>query len=294
MSFSQAIWSSLLAKAALSDSVQKITTVTGGSINLTQCVQTAGERFFVKSQDQAPIGFFEAEQQGLEALRTAALAVPEVLALGKHAGTSYLIQAWLAPEEPTTAEWQTFGTQLAQMHAQATTDTPIKEFGFDTDNFIATLPQINTWAADWVEFYVVYRIEPLLRQLHDAGDIDALWVRRLQNLFGRFYDYFPVEAPALLHGDLWAGNAHSSGGQIYAIDPAVYYGHRWMDLGMSTLFGGFPSSFYAAYAAEFPLPTDWRRLVALAQIYPLLVHIHLFGAAYVPQLYSTLKPFVKG
>ena len=65
------------------------------------------------------------------------------------------------------------------------------------------------------------------------------------------------------------------------IDPAVYGGHREMDLAMMQLFGGFSERVFAAYAELWPLDPDWRDRVALCQLYPVLVHVNLFGSSYV-------------
>ena len=64
-------------------------------------------------------------------------------------------------------------------------------------------------------------------------------------------------------------------------DPAVYYGHREMDIGMTKLFGGFHERFYDFYNELYPLEKGWKQRVSLAQLYPLLVHAVLFGGHYV-------------
>src|SRR6185503_2478435 len=95
-------------------------------------------------------------------------------------------------------------------------------------------------------------------------------------------DIFPTEAPSLLHGDLWSGNfIIADNGNPCIYDPAVYYGHREMDLGMTKLFGGFDSRFYSAYHESFPLESSWQKRLDLTELYPLLVHAILFGGSYV-------------
>jgi fructosamine-3-kinase len=75
------------------------------------------------------------------------------------------------------------------------------------------------------------------------------------------------------------------------IDPAVYYGHRSMDLTMSTLFGGFAPSFYESYHCHYPLPSNYKEQWAVCNLYPLLIHLYLFGSAYLPQVEQTLQRF---
>jgi fructosamine-3-kinase len=89
--------------------------------------------------------------------------------------------------------------------------------------------------------------------------------------------------PSLLHGDLWSGNVYpDSNGQPVLIDPALYRGHREVDLAMSELFGGFPAAFLSAYQEARPLDEPYRRVRRpLYQLYYLLVHVNLFGGSYV-------------
>jgi protein-ribulosamine 3-kinase len=73
------------------------------------------------------------------------------------------------------------------------------------------------------------------------------------------------------------------------IDPAVYYGHREMDIAMTGLFGGTDASLYDAYNAEYPLEQGWEERMELCNLYPLLVHVNLFGGGYAAQVAATLQ-----
>ena len=75
------------------------------------------------------------------------------------------------------------------------------------------------------------------------------------------------------------------------IDPAVYFGHRSMDLAMTTLFGGFDRAFYESYHYYFPLPSNYHEQWDICNLYPLLVHLNLFGAGYLSQIESILHRF---
>jgi fructosamine-3-kinase len=52
---------------------------------------------------------------------------------------------------------------------------------------------------------------------------------------------------------------------------------------MAELFGGFPSSFFAAYRATWPLDRDYERRKPLYNLYHVLNHYNLFGGAYLGQ-----------
>jgi fructosamine-3-kinase len=83
---------------------------------------------------------------------------------------------------------------------------------------------------------------------------------------------------------------HASGhAAIY--DPAVYFGHREMDIGMTKLFGGFDHRFYAAYNEIYPLEKEWEKRLPLTQLYPLLVHASLFGGHYISEAREMIRQF---
>ena len=73
------------------------------------------------------------------------------------------------------------------------------------------------------------------------------------------------------------------------IDPAVYYGHREMDLAFSRLFGGFESPFYESYETVFPLEPGFEDRIPVYNLYPLLVHLLLFGKSYLPGIEKTVN-----
>ena len=102
----------------------------------------------------------------------------------------------------------------------------------------------------------------------------------------------PPEHPARLHGDLWGGNAMTAAdGAPVLVDPAAYGGHREVDLAMMRLFGGFSERVFAAYAEAHPLADGHEERVALYQLYPLLVHVLLFGGAYVRSAQRALRAY---
>jgi fructosamine-3-kinase len=103
----------------------------------------------------------------------------------------------------------------------------------------------------------------------------------VESICNKLSQLFRDEPPSLLHGDLWNGNFFiASSGNAAIYDPSVYYGHREMDIAMSLLFSGFDERFYSAYHAAHPLERGWRDRVGLAQLYPLLVHMVLYGEHY--------------
>jgi len=155
-------------------------------------------------------------------------------------------------------------------------------FGLDAPNYLATLPQDNTPEPDWPTFYVERRLRPLCTRAQLGVD-RALDRLRTLDVFG------PPEPPARLHGDLWWGNVAATDSEPVIIDPAVYGGHREIDLAMLALFGGLPDRFVDAYDETWPLASGWRERISVHQLYPLAAHACLFGGGYGSQVTTILR-----
>ena len=90
--------------------------------------------------------------------------------------------------------------------------------------------------------------------------------------------------PALLHGDLWSGNAAvNESGEPVILDPATYYGDSETDLAMTELFGRFPAAFYSAYDSVKAIPVGYEQRKVLYNLYHILNHFNLFGGSYSSQ-----------
>jgi protein-ribulosamine 3-kinase len=269
--------------------------VGGGSINDAWRLETDAGRFFLKtnSADRYP-SMFEAEADGLRRLREAGpLHVPEVIAHGEVRNTadhddSFLLLEWIEGGIKGPSFWAEFGKGLAQLHRHTQ-----ERFGLERDNYIGSLVQRNTPERDWPSFFIHQRLEPQLKMARDRKRVEAGMAFRFERLFHQMDGLFPNEPPALLHGDLWSGNFLCDHmGRPVLIDPAVYYGHREVDLAMTRLFGGFDAEFYTAYMNEHPMQEGWEERVDVCNLYPLLVHVNLFGGGYVLQAEAVLKRFL--
>jgi protein-ribulosamine 3-kinase len=160
------------------------------------------------------------------------------------------------------------------------------------NNFIGSLVQLNTEKSNWFEFFVEYRLQPLVEMALEHKKLNRSHEDLFQNLYKKILDIFPIEKPTLLHGDFWNGNfMPNADGQPLIFDPAVYYGHREMDIAMSQLFGGFHQRFYDSYNESFPLEQGWKERSRVANLYPLLVHVNLFGGSYIGEVEATLKAY---
>lgn len=270
-------------QAALGCRVERWRGVSGGDINQAHVAELSdGRTVFVKSNPRAPAGMFAAEARGLEWLREAhALRIPAVLAQGE----GFLVLEHLDGGEPSPDHDEVLGRGLATVHAFGA-----PRFGLDHDNFIGRLDQDNRPMGTWADFYRARRLEPQLRAAVDRGLASPGLRRGFERILPRLEDLVgPSEPPARLHGDLWGGNAIvDERGRPCLIDPAVYGGHREVDLAMMRLFGGFGARVFAAYQEAFPLAAGHAARVPLYQLYYLMVHVNLFGGSYVRQAESAL------
>ncbi|MEX1132798.1 MAG: fructosamine kinase family protein [Flavobacteriales bacterium] len=270
--------------------IEEACPVDGGSMNDAWRLETDAGRFFLKTNraDRFP-SMFEAEADGLQRLRAVGpVRVPEVIAHGEDHDDSYLLLEWVEEGIKSQEFWEDFGRGLAQLHRHTA-----KHFGLESDNYIGNLVQRNTPERNWASFFIHQRLEPQLKMARDRRRVEAGMAFRFERLFHKLDKLFPVEPPALLHGDLWSGNfLCDAQGKPVLIDPAVYYGHREMDLAMTKLFGGFDAALYTAYNDEWPLEQGWEERVDLCNLYPQLVHVNLFGGNYVQQVEVVLRRFV--
>jgi len=202
---------------------------------------------------------------------------------------AYLALELLTPAKRRPDFDEALGRSLAALHAFGAAT-----FGLDHDNFIGRLAQSNAVADDWATFYWASRLEPQLRLATDHGLIDEGTRSSFDGLRRVLSERVgPEESPSRLHGDLWGGNLHvDETGQSCLIDPAVYGGHREIDLAMMRLFGGFGERAFAAYREAWPLAPGAAERVSLYQLYPLLVHVNLFGGSYLGSVKRALSACV--
>jgi len=270
--------------------VLEATRLGGGDINDAFEVSLEDRtRIFVKTHPDPPGGMFGAEARGLRWLEeTKAIRIPRVIAFSDER-PAYLALELLTPARPQPDFEEALGHSLAALHAFGS-----PSFGLDHDNFIGRLPQTNATADDWASFYWTSRIEPQLRLATDRGLIDGETNSRFDSLRRVLPERVgPAEPPSRLHGDLWGGNLHvDEEGRPCLIDPAVYAGHREIDLAMMRLFGGFGERVFAAYEDASPLAPGASDRVPLYQLYPLMVHVNLFGGSYVDSVRRALSACV--
>ena len=284
-----------------------------------------GSEFFAKANASSLLPMFEAEAEGLAAMRaTGTIGVTDVLAIGLEPAefgqdSAFLLLRWLDAGSKCANFWETFAEELAAMHAADTSfvfagkvgisaagpavpPTPrssavavsgTPRYGFPIDNYIGSTPQVNTPKGSWVDFFRECRLHPQVRMAYDGGYLERSVMRQADSVMERLESLLPEpDHPSLLHGDLWGGNFMTGpDGKAWLIDPATYVGHREADLAMTELFVGFSPAFYSTYRSIAHVDAGYGERRDLYNLYHLLNHVNLFGYSYVGSVLRTLDRF---
>ncbi len=283
-------WAKALCKSLnISLSINSVGVIGGGSINDAHRIQTSHGTFFAKTNEhEAYPGMFEAEAKGLKFLHEhSSFKIPQSIETGLLEDTQWILMPYIKSASKKSSFWEDFGRRIAEMHRKTN-----NSFGLDYANYLGSLPQYNNPTENWSDFFVNQRLKPQLKMAEERSLANPEMIRYFEKLYKKAYDLFPVEPPAALHGDLWTGNFMTSeDGDATIFDPAVHFGHREMDIAMSKLFGGFDKRFYEAYNEEYPMEKGWENRLPLANIYPLMAHVNIFGGSYTSQVMGILRKY---
>ena len=273
-------------------SIHSVRAVSGGDINQAAIlVFNDQSRLFLKYNAHTNRDMFEKEAKGLDLLKRqqTSMYIPEVINYGylEASHTGYLLMELIQTGQENTNFFTYFGHALAEMHKVTT-----GFYGLDYDNYIGRLPQSNHKHDNWIDFFISERIEPQYKMAFDSHRLPESGAVYLQHLYSKLPEILPDEPPSLLHGDLWSGNyLCGQNQQIILIDPAVYFGHREMEIAFTQLFGGFGANFYQAYQESFPQEPNFSSRKDIYNLYPLLVHTNLFGGSYANSVMHILSRF---
>ncbi|MEC4888143.1 MAG: fructosamine kinase family protein [Scytonema sp. PMC 1070.18] len=263
--------------------------VGGGCINQGYSVDNSQRTYFVKLNQASQVAMFEAESLGLQQMfQTATIRVPKPICWGIAGNSGYIVLEWLEMGSGSTNSWKEMGRKLAAMH-KATSN---QGFGWDINNTIGSTPQINTWTADWTEFYTNHRLGYQFKLARRRGGDFPQEKKLLEAIPELLANHNPQ--PSLVHGDLWGGNAGcTASGEPVIFDPATYYGDREVDIAMTGLFGGFSGAFYQGYSEVWPLEPGYERRKTLYNLYHILNHFNLFGGGYLSQANQMISQLLR-
>ena len=265
----------------------RISPLSGGCVGEVYRVDLANGRSLVAKVDGSSGAALDKEGWMLHYLATkSALPVPDIL----HSSPDMLLMSLLPGRSSFDARSEAHAAALlAELHAVSA-----PAYGLDTDTLIGGLHQPNPWTESWIEFFRQQRLLFMARTAYDAGRLPAHILARVETLAGKLERWLEEpSAPALIHGDIWSGNVLAQSGRITGfLDPAIYYADSEMELAFITLFHTFGDAFFRFYDELHGIrPGFWETRRDLYNLYPLLVHVRLFGGGYVSSVQRILSQF---
>ena len=211
------------------------------------------------------------------------LPVPAVL----HSDNQLLLIEFVAGSNQFTANAQRHAAELLAILHGITAPA----FGFESDTLIGGLHQPNPWTGSWLTFFRDQRLLFMGQEAMRAGRLPGRIFARLEAFADRLDRWlYEPESPSLIHGDAWGGNIMATTNRISAfVDPAIYFADAEIELAFTTLFGTFDDSFFSRYREIRPInPGFMEERRQIYNLYPLLVHVRLFGGGYVQSVSDTL------
>ena len=273
-----------IIKQELNSNIKELSQLGGGSINSVFLVELEKSKIVLKINDSLRFpGMFENEKKGLLKLNASGVKTPQVIFERSKDNLAFLALEYI--QNGNYENWELFGEKLAILHMNKN-----EFFGLDYDNYIGSLRQINKKENNWKGFYSNQRLLHLTRFAFDKELLSKADSKKMEELCFKLDTYVPFTKPSLIHGDLWSGNLiFDLQGKPVFIDPAIYYGHPEMDWAMLSLFGSYPETAMKSYCNFIPLENNYFEREKIYQLYPLLVHLILFGRSYYRDIYEILN-----
>ena len=214
------------------------------------------------------------------------LPVPGVV----HADDRLLLMTYVDTSGTITASVEEDAAELlSDLHGISD-----QNFGFEEATLIGGLHQPNEPTTSWRDFFRDQRLRYMASEAAKAGRLPTALLGRIDKLADRLDEWIEESGPpSLIHGDMWGGNVLARDGRIAAfVDPAIYFADPEIELAFSTLFSTFGEAFFRRYDELRSMREGfWEARRELYNLYPLLVHVRLFGGGYVGSVEKTLTRF---
>jgi len=266
---------------------KSIEQVHGGDIHSAWQIEFSQRKLFLKKNIRNK-KFLEFEKYCLQNLRKYInqenLVIPEVIAYKNIKNIEILLIEWI---DMHNFDQKKLGKGLGELHLKSAESNP-KMFGFPVEGFIGTTDQKKGLEDNWIDCFLNLRIIPQLLILK-SNTLDKEIINKVkEKIKSELINHNPINA--LVHGDLWSGNAgmdKSGKGVIY--DPASWWADNEVDIAMTKLFGGFRKEFYEEYHRIFPIKKGFENRIIIYNFYHILNHANMFGGGYLKQVQDYIK-----
>lgn len=267
---------------------QRLSRLSGGMIGTVYHVRfTSGDDLVAKVSENGQTTLDIEGQMLLYLAEHSQLPIPDVL----HAAPDLLLMTYIDNRGSISQQVERDTAQ----HIAALHSIHAEQFGLSFDTLIGPLHQPNAQSQRWIPFFREHRLRYMADIAHQGGRLPTVVRQGIERLLPKLDQLLQEpERPSLIHGDLWTGNILAKDNRIAGfIDPAIYYAHPEIELAYSTLFSSLSPSFFEVYQTLRPIEADFFEVRRdIYNLYPLLVHVHLFGGGYAAQVEAILRRYV--
>ena len=266
---------------------KSIEQVHGGDIHNAWRIEFSNKKLFLKRNIRNK-KFLEFEKYCLQNLRKYInqenLVIPEVIAYKNIKNIEILLIEWI---DMHNFDQKKLGKGLGELHLKSAESNP-KMFGFPVEGFIGTTDQKKGLEDNWIDCFLNLRIIPQLLILKPMT-LDKETINKVkEKIKSELLNHKPINA--LVHGDLWSGNAGmDKSGKGVIFDPASWWADNEVDIAMTKLFGGFRKEFYEEYHRIFPIKNGFEKRIIIYNFYHILNHANMFGGGYLKQVKDYVK-----
>ena len=266
---------------------KSIEQVHGGDIHNAWQIEFSNKKLFLKRNIRNK-KFLEFEKYCLQNLRKYInqenLVIPEVIAYKNIKNIEILLIEWI---DMHYFDQKKLGKGLGELHLKSAESNP-KMFGFPVEGFIGTTDQKKGLEDNWIDCFLNLRIIPQLLSLK-SRILDKEIINKVkEKIKSELLNHKPINA--LVHGDLWSGNAGmDKNGKGVIFDPASWWADNEVDIAMTKLFGGFRKEFYKEYHRIFPIKNGFEKRIIIYNFYHILNHANMFGGGYLNQVEDYVK-----
>ena len=266
---------------------KSIEQVHGGDIHSAWRIEFSNKKLFLKRNIRNK-KFLEFEKYCLQNLRKYInqenLVIPEVIAYKNIKNIEILLIEWI---DMHNFDQKKLGKGLGELHLKSAESNP-KMFGFPVEGFIGTTDQKKGLEDNWIDCFLNLRIIPQLLILKSKSLDKEIINKVKEKIKSELLNHKPINA--LVHGDLWSGNAGmDKNGKGVIFDPASWWADNEVDIAMTKLFGGFRKEFYEEYHRIFPIKNGFEKRIIIYNFYHILNHANMFGGGYLNQVEDYVK-----
>ena len=270
---------------------KSIEQVHGGDIHNAWRIEFSNKKLFLKRNIRNK-KFLEFEKYCLQNLKKYInqenLVIPEVIAYKNIKNIEILLIEWI---DMHNFDQKKLGKGLGELHLKSAESNP-KMFGFPVEGFIGTTDQKKGLEDNWIDCFLNLRIIPQLLSLKSRILDEEIINKVKEKIQSELLNHKPINA--LVHGDLWSGNAGiDKNGKGVIFDPASWWADNEVDIAMTKLFGGFRKEFYEEYHRIFPIKNGFEKRIIIYNFYHILNHANMFGGGYLNQVEDYVKAILK-